>query len=732
MAIDKVLNRPMFRKAALQKGHLKPIKANVGIMVGQPYSSPNVPAVVPGQGTYSPVNTQRFGPPKPTMFQNFMRNPIVRSLRPRNIIPFELGYMGTGKVLDYADPNKELGGITRFGLQTLGGLGAMKIPGASALASGPGIIALGSAYGLKNRYDAGKKELARIKAMSPAEYEEFKRMNEIKALEGEAGGFTDEELFGKFVPKEKLPSVEPKTTLEKRKRARGVRPETESVTDKLVAEDNRATIDNQLVDIDKVVKNQRPRMDEIAGGGPTEPQKPQQIKTTTVTEQENEKKTDQQANANVVTAGAKTDLNKPGKITAADGSQVTDSVIERAKQIRKELMAGQSSQAKLVFLSNLASGLLSGTTTKGGIGGALEVFGKAIGPAVNNYAAIKLKENELENEFMSDALELAQEEFEARNAILEAPDFPDATAGIIQFSDDRGNVRNMSARQLKDGTIQIAVPGQTDQYGRQLFQTAPVGTFDRFVDAKYATKEQGETLRNLSGKYKAYNLGRKTIDILREAEGAEKKFAGPAGRFNLFTTRLGDALDDLGLSFAGSKEDGLRQIEELKDDYVRDLMNDGMSEEEARNFLDKNFGKTDKLFADTLKSMGMFRDETDAANLERLAINETILTYALANSLKDKDRLTQKDIQMAKDLVNIFPLLRGQKQVIKSLEAVNETILADISRLENDYQFSFFGDSSTIDNYRRKYGIMGPEAVSENQIVNPYKDQSTQELLEAF
>ena len=71
-------------------------------------------------------------------------------------------------------------------------------------------------------------------------------------------------------------------------------------------------------------------------------------------------------------------------------------------------MAGQKSQAKLVFLANLASGLLSGTTTKGGIGGALEVFGKALGPAVNNYATVKLKENEIENEFMSDALELAQ------------------------------------------------------------------------------------------------------------------------------------------------------------------------------------------------------------------------------------------------------------------------------------------------------------------------------------
>jgi hypothetical protein len=732
MSINKVLNRPMFRETALKKGHLKPIKARIGTMVGLPtggstaYNPNRLPVTIPGQGPFTPKT--------PNIFQRGL-GAIKKGGVTAFGLPAYAGYTAMSEGLN-ALGLRDRPEVT-VPLSLAAGYGATRLPISAALAGTgfiPGAIGVAGIEGLAALTRAGVRERERIKAMSPAEYEEFKRMNEIRALEGEAGGFSDEELFGKFVPKEKLPSVsdvKPKTNVEKRKKFRSQRPETESI-DQLTTADNKATVDNQLIDLDKVVKNQRPRMDEIAGGGPTEPKKPEQIKTVTKTEQEEEKKTDTQANASVVTAGAKTTLDKPGKITAADGTQVTDSVIERAKQIRKELMAGQSSQAKLVFLSNLASGLMSGTTSKGGIGGALEVFGKAIGPAVNNYAAIKLKENELENEFMSDALELAADEFEARNAILEAPDFPDATAGIIQFSDDKGNVRNMSARQLKDGTIQIAVPGQTDQFGRQLFQTAPVGTFDRFVDAKYATKEQGETLRNLSGKYKAYNLGRRTIDILREAEGTDKKFAGPAGRFNLFTTRLGDALDDLGMSFAGSKEEGLRQIEELKDDYVRDLVNDGMSEDEARNFLDKNFGKTDKLFADTLKSMGMFRDETDAANLERLAINETILTYALANSLKDKDRLTQKDIEMAKDLVNIFPLLRGQKQVIKSLEAVNETILADISRLENDYQFSFFGDSSTIDNYRRKYGIMGPEAVSTNQIVNPYKDQSTQELLEAF
>ena len=56
--------------------------------------------------------------------------------------------------------------------------------------------------------------------------------------------------------------------------------------------------------------------------------------------------------------------------------KLTMKLLALARQYRKELLAGQKSQAKLVFLANLASGLLSGTTTKGGLGGALEVLVK--------------------------------------------------------------------------------------------------------------------------------------------------------------------------------------------------------------------------------------------------------------------------------------------------------------------------------------------------------------------
>ena len=45
MSLNKVLNRPMFRKEALRKGVLKTINANTGVMVGPAYTAPGVPAI---------------------------------------------------------------------------------------------------------------------------------------------------------------------------------------------------------------------------------------------------------------------------------------------------------------------------------------------------------------------------------------------------------------------------------------------------------------------------------------------------------------------------------------------------------------------------------------------------------------------------------------------------------------------------------------------------------------
>ena len=88
---------------------------------------------------------------------------------------------------------------------------------------------------------------------------------------------------------------------------------------------------------------------------------------------------------------------------------------------------------------------------------------------------------------------------------------------------------------------------------------------------------------------------------------------------------------------------------------------------------------------------------------------------------------------MAKDLVNIFPLLRGQSTVTKSLNAVNETILSDIRRLETDYQDIYFGDSYTINKYRQTYGLLDKGmSGAAGELQNPFRDLSVQELLEQY
>ena len=704
----------MFRKEALKKGHLKPIHAQTGVMVG------------PSIGPPPPVPAIRK---PPTFMERMSVSRPVRFGRELLSLPFYLGIKAGGGLADYLGVEKGFN-VPRLAMETVGGtLATRALPGLTVGAIGaiPTAVGLATIAGVQNRVKAGIDERKRINAMTPKERAEFSRLNRLKSTDIMSQGVSDRDIFGAFKPKtpEELASKRKGTRRKPTEEFKIAKPEVEK-QDRLTESDNKSNVVDGSVDIDKVVKNNEPNITPVTAGADDTVREKKGLPTETTPVV-----TEEKANQNVLKAESN-DLDKPGKIKAADGTEVNNEVITVARQYRKELMAGQKSQAKLVFLSNLASGLLGGTTTKGGLGGALEVFGKALGPAVNNYATIKLKENELENEFMSDALELASDEIDARNAVLETPGLDFEKYGVIQFTDSQGNLRNVTGGMLKNGTYVIANPGQLDANGRQVFSPVASGQFDRFLPGDYATKEQGETLRNLSGKYKALNLGQSTIDILREAESEGKKFAGPKGRLNLFTTRLGDALSDFGVSLFDTKEEGERYIEGLKKDFRRDLIADGLTDKEADQFIEKNFGSTDAMFKNTLKQLGAFKDETDSANLERLAINETVLTYALANSLKDKDRLTQKDIQMAKELVNVFPLLRGQKQVVKSLEAVNETILADIKRLENDYQFAFGGDSSTIDKYRIQYNVVQPGTGQSMQLQNPFSNQSTQELLESF
>ena len=718
MSLNKVLNRPMFRKEALKKGVLKTINANTGIMVGQPTGSPT-PKVIPGQGVFSPINTQRFGPPKPTRMQNFMRNPIVRFGKGIANLPAAGGYIAGEKVAQGLGIEDPVGQMV-FGL---GGsyAGVRALPALASIGFLPSAVIGATAYGLKNRVDAGIAERKRINAMSPEERKAFEIENRNKAFSYMGEGVSDADLFGKFVPKgpkefETKKSAAPKEGPGSGRNFENRAKVLKAEGDELLQNANEEDVAN-LTDIQsKSLGNVGPVPPGEEGVTPTVTEK-ETVKTDT-----DEKKGKDDLGDDIVGVDNK-------DLKTADGEAVTNGLIIRAREISKELRAGQSSQAKLVFLANLAAGLMSGTTSRRGIGGAVEVFGRALGPAVNNYATLKLKENELENNFMQSALEIASDEIDRKNQVYESPE---GTPGVVQVLQN-GRAVNLTAIRLKDGTVRAAIPGASEN-GRNVYTTLTPGSYVRFAASDKLAKPQVDLLRELDAKYRAYALGQKTIRIIEDFKAEGKTGAGPIGRFNLFKQRFGSAFKDvLGRDVYDDMESAQRRLEKEKNKAISDLMtSEGLDREGAEKLLQSQLGGA----ADQSKIMKLIKDATgeeDKQKLSQLAINETVMVYALANSLKSKDRLTEKDIKMAKQLVNIFPLLRGQDDVIRDLRSVNNTILGDIDSLQSNWTNSLLGETATINLYRRQYGFA--EATDNNlppELADIYQGKTNEDLAESI
>ena len=687
----------MFRKEALRKGVLKTINANTGIMVGSPYTAAPVPAI-----RKPPTFMERMSVSTPAKFAKSIFN-----------IPFAGGYYGGEKIAEGLGIKNPLLQMP-FGMA--GGYAASKaLP---ALAAAPAGISAALMAGPAYLAYYGSKERERIAKMSPEE----RAAHTAKVREfGSEGYLNDKQFnqqFGKFVPKGPKEFDTRKSAAPKdgpgsgrdffQNRAKELKAEGDELLQNANADDVASLADIQSKSLGNI--------------GPVPPG--EEGVTPTVTEKETvptdtEKGKGKDDLSDAITGVDNKDFKTP------DGEDITNNLIGRAREISKELRAGQSSQAKLVFLANLASGLMSGTTSRRGIGGAMEVFGRALGPAVNNYATLKLKENELENNFMQSALEIASDVMDRKNQVYESPE---GTPGVVQILQN-GRAVNLTALRLKDGTVRAAIPGASEN-GRNVYTTLTPGSYVRFASSDKLAKPQVDLLRELDAKYRAYALGQKTIRIIEDFKAEGKTGAGPIGRFNLFKQRFGSAFKDvLGRDVYDDMESAQRRLEKEKNKAISDLMvSEDLSREKAEELLQSQLGGA----ADQSKIMKLIKDATgeeDKQKLSQLAINETVMVYALANSLKSKDRLTEKDIKMAKQLVNIFPLLRGQDDVIRDLRSVNNTILGDIDSLQSNWTNSLLGETATINLYRRQYGFA--EATDNNlppELADIYQGKTDKDL----
>ena len=341
MSLNKILNRPLFRKEALRKGALKTINANVGVMVGQPTTPAPTPAVVPGQGVYSPVNTQRFGPPKPTRIQNFMRNPVVRFGKTMFNIPAAGGYIAGDKV-GQALGIGELGRVP-FGLA--GSYAAAKaLP---TLAAAPAGISAALLAGPAYLMYAGGKEKERIAKMSPEEREAHRR----KSMQFGTEGYLTDEMFNQQF---KTKPIEEKVA-EDRKIIKGKpgsgRPSLNQ-TKTLKAEgdpllqDNVANADD-IADLDAVQEN-AVNIDS-KGMPPGPPGSTDTLPTTTKVVDKDMPEAEKKNIQNQNTAQGNNEITLGGPSDDVDFNKT----IALARKYQEEVFKNEGSQAGLVFLAIL-------------------------------------------------------------------------------------------------------------------------------------------------------------------------------------------------------------------------------------------------------------------------------------------------------------------------------------------------------------------------------------------
>jgi hypothetical protein len=591
MSLNKVLNRPMFRKEALKKGVLKTINANTGVMVGQPYTSAPVPAIRK----------------PPTAFERFkVSGPVrgIKSLAKGSINPAILGgYYAGDKVAEGLGIESPVG---RMGFGLGGSYAAARmLPAVAGLGTLPSLAILGTAYGGKKLYDAGVKERARINAMSPAERKAFEIEQRNSAFD--YMNVSDEELFGKFVPKTPEPIDTKKSAAAPKEGPGSGRPSMRVKSKELKAEGDELlqdANDQDIANLDSIQENT------LTGGTPPPPGEDGITNYTSTLSEDRERREAEALLTAPEKKAQKAESKAQGTNEIALGGPSDDvefnKTIALAKKYQEEVFKGEGSQANLVFLANLASGLLTGTTAKAGIGGAMEVFGQAIGPAVNNYATIKLKEGELRARNREASLNAAVDhmKFVNENAVAESPD---RTGGIIQIRGADGRLRNYKGYTLKDGTKQIAAGIGPD--GREQFvpvsQGGPIadsdgqiiGQYENFLEQNSVDKRLFDIQDVLGNRYNALSVTRDVLKTLNQIDQDGNKVKAGAGlQIDQFTRRLsGVAKEVFGFEISGMSLDALEQkVSELQADEYAAIDRDPDLSDEGKEAAKKNLEKNKK------------------------------------------------------------------------------------------------------------------------------------------
>ena len=358
-----------------------------------------------------------------------------------------------------------------------------------------------------------------------------------------------------------------------------------------------------------------------------------------------------------------------------------------------DIMGPDNKKSKQLLLLQLAANLITGRTDQPGFKGFLDVLGQAgqnvIPMALSLEAArrddeIELKKAMLANMKKKDAIE----KFSADDKIFKVK---------IPFKDGSFEERTFKGGISENGNVRVKVPSKDGKtFGYMDITNYEYKMLD-IPDAdaiEKANKNISVKARALRGINKALKL---TVD--------DPRLIGSRGTLQGFILRGADVFKQYFGETEYSKlaEDFAESKEQYTTDINKRVEAGTLSEEDAAAELEAG----NKFFSNIQEQIGIAGDMKNDSTLRKqatLRATELLSAYALANILKDKDRLAVRDIERAEKLTNQFGLFTSPTDVISRYlvikKELEQSIADDLKVAE-----SIGIDRADIANYEELLGL---------------------------
>ena len=322
---------------------------------------------------------------------------------------------------------------------------------------------------------------------------------------------------------------------------------------------------------------------------------------------------------------------------------------------------GEKSSNKLLLLQ-LASNLLTGRTDQPGFKGFLDVLGQAGQNVVPMAIALEQERREDENELRKALISNMGEKAKLSKYS------PDNKIVKVRLPGDK-EYSTFRARTSEGGAVEIKIPDAAE--GEDAYVN--VTNFDyKMLDAP-EKKDIERINKGISVKARALRGLNNALELTMN----DPQLIGSPGTLQSVFLQSGDILKSyFGKSTYDEISSGAREAKQQFSDDVNARIEAGEITEEEGAAEIKEANKEGGFFSTLADQMNIMGGDASTTLQQQAALKATELltSYALANILKDKDRLAVRDIERAETLTNQFGLFKSPTAVISQYLVIKKEL----------------------------------------------------------